>query len=252
MKFIDETGKRFGRLTVLKRAAIKICNHVAWECLCDCGNTIVCRANSLETGNTKSCGCYNDDQRKKSNYKHGESKAKEYFSWNAMMQRCYNPKSVGFKSYGAVGCFVMPEWHDYKIFLKDMGRAPSSIHTVDRIDNTKLIYGPGFCRWATPTEQANNKSNHVTVVIDGVTKNLKQWSVHFGIPYGSVTARRHNGHPLNRELFRKPHSIKKLTTIAKHAEEVFGEKDYEDSSRRDLHENLEKTEENGQGELTGV
>lgn len=46
--------------------------------------------------------------------------------------------------------------------------------------------------------------------------------------------------------------IKKLTTLAKHAEDVFSEKDYEDSSRRDLHENLEKTEENGQGELTGV
>ena len=28
-----------------------------WECLCDCGNTIVVSSNHLTTNNTQSCGC---------------------------------------------------------------------------------------------------------------------------------------------------------------------------------------------------
>jgi len=33
-----------------------------------------------------------------------------------MMRRCYNPKSVAYKSYGAKGITVCPEWHDRENF----------------------------------------------------------------------------------------------------------------------------------------
>lgn len=55
-KINDLTGKKFGNLTALgftktiKRSAY-------WKCLCDCGNTIIARANTLSNGHTKSCGC---------------------------------------------------------------------------------------------------------------------------------------------------------------------------------------------------
>jgi hypothetical protein len=54
--FIDLTGKRFGRLTVLYKDG-KIGVEHAWLCLCDCGNTIRSQGVSLRSGNIMSCKC---------------------------------------------------------------------------------------------------------------------------------------------------------------------------------------------------
>lgn len=52
----DLRGQKFGRLTVIKRAPNKG-KRPAWECQCDCGNSVIVRANHLTSGLTKSCGC---------------------------------------------------------------------------------------------------------------------------------------------------------------------------------------------------
>ena len=57
-KFIDLTGQRFGRLTVLHRAENRN-KKTYWHCLCDCGNEKDIRASSLHDGSIKSCGCLN-------------------------------------------------------------------------------------------------------------------------------------------------------------------------------------------------
>lgn len=62
---IDLTGKRFGRLLVVSRADNIVTSshsYTAWNCLCDCGNSVVVRTSGLNTGNTKSCGCYMREQ----------------------------------------------------------------------------------------------------------------------------------------------------------------------------------------------
>lgn len=54
------TGKRFGKLTVLKevpKAERHDLRRVEWECLCDCGNTTRVITNYLNSGHTTSCGC---------------------------------------------------------------------------------------------------------------------------------------------------------------------------------------------------
>lgn len=60
-KIKDETGKIYGRLTVLKRDGLSKDNRVMWLCQCSCGNTVRIRGTDLRTGHTTSCGCYNKE-----------------------------------------------------------------------------------------------------------------------------------------------------------------------------------------------
>lgn len=62
---IDETGKSYGRLTVLARGHKKQGSTAGmWYCSCSCGNFINIEGQSLRSGNTTSCGCYRDENRK--------------------------------------------------------------------------------------------------------------------------------------------------------------------------------------------
>lgn len=57
----DLVGQKFGLLTVIaKDKTEKTLNgstKIYWKCKCDCGNELIVRGNSLQSGNTKSCGC---------------------------------------------------------------------------------------------------------------------------------------------------------------------------------------------------
>ena len=53
----DLTGKRFGRLVVLKQSSNNAGGRVCWLCRCDCGSAAVVTAHGLKSGKTKSCGC---------------------------------------------------------------------------------------------------------------------------------------------------------------------------------------------------
>lgn len=53
----DITGKRFGRLIVVRKTDQKPKDRYLWECICDCGNTVYLPANGLKSGNNVSCGC---------------------------------------------------------------------------------------------------------------------------------------------------------------------------------------------------
>lgn len=52
----DLTGRRFGRLTVIRQLENK--NHrTRWLCRCDCGNEKEVASRDLKAGKVKSCGC---------------------------------------------------------------------------------------------------------------------------------------------------------------------------------------------------
>lgn len=55
----DLTGQQFTWLTVLMQAPERKSGRLAWRCQCKCGNIIDVITNSLTSGNTKSCGCFN-------------------------------------------------------------------------------------------------------------------------------------------------------------------------------------------------
>ena len=61
-KMIDMTGKKCGRLTVLKRGENNSKGRAQWICQCDCGNILIVDGGSLRSGHTQSCGCYQRDR----------------------------------------------------------------------------------------------------------------------------------------------------------------------------------------------
>lgn len=63
-KLVDLTGKKFGRLTVIKRE-ITDKKYTTWLCKCDCGNEKVICSDNLIRGRTKSCGCLSAEEAKK-------------------------------------------------------------------------------------------------------------------------------------------------------------------------------------------
>lgn len=160
-KLINLTGQRFGRLVVLCRDTVEIgktktkSGQFGWQCKCDCGNLCVIRSGELRYGSTKSCGCL----RKELNLKHGHtthnSKSKTNSVWNAMVQRCTNPRHSSYHRYGGRGITVYAPWMDFINFLKDMGEAPEGL-TLERVDNDGP-YAPWNCCWATWEQQNKNK-----------------------------------------------------------------------------------------------
>lgn len=61
-KFVDLTGMKFGRLTVIERDNSKDVKYGAcWVCKCECGNYKTIAAHSLKNGSIQSCGCLNKE-----------------------------------------------------------------------------------------------------------------------------------------------------------------------------------------------
>lgn len=54
---IDMIGKKFGKLTVIKKTTATKNGSIVWECKCDCGKTRLATSKELNSGRVKSCGC---------------------------------------------------------------------------------------------------------------------------------------------------------------------------------------------------
>lgn len=147
---IDISGMKFGRLSVIGRAAQG--KHGArWMCLCDCGKTIITRSDRLRSGQSKSCGCYHRHIKTK----HGRYSTPAYVSWSAMKRRCLNPRASNYSNYGGREIHIYLPWMDFNNFYNDMGDRPKGT-SLERIDN-EGNYHPDNCRWATGRDQRINQ-----------------------------------------------------------------------------------------------
>lgn len=152
------SGDRFGRLTAIDRVRGEN-GLLLWRFLCDCGNEVINNGQPMLRGTWLSCGCLRAERQgdKHPMYSHGMRASRVYRIWNAMKQRCHNPKQPHFARYGALGVTVCDRWREsFASFYEDMGDPPSESHSIDRIDPSGN-YEPGNCRWASPVEQRHNR-----------------------------------------------------------------------------------------------
>lgn len=176
MRVIDRLGDKYERLTVLERFPSKGRDtNAKWLCRCDCGNPVVAYGQDLSRGKVKSCGCLNAERIRQ----HGWSHSPEYAVWQAMLQRCENPKAQSYSNYGGRGILVCAEWHKFQAFIDDMGSRPKG-WSLERIDNDGS-YCKANCQWALAKQQNNNTRRNRVVEFNGVTMTLAQWADHLGI-----------------------------------------------------------------------
>lgn len=196
--FIDLTKQRFGRLIVICKVPKVGKEKPRWKCRCDCGTVVVVWGGLLRKGNTRSCGCYQLEQTRSANTKHGKHGSKSYSSWSAMMDRCLNSRSKDYPGYGAIGISVCKRWTKFKNFYEDMGDPPEN-HTIDR-KNGSLGYFKGNCRWATSKEQARNRSSNVVITHNNRSMCLSEWAEELGFSRFLLTKRLRRGWSIERAL----------------------------------------------------
>jgi hypothetical protein len=180
-KFLDLTGRTFGRLTATnqwERRTLPSGNTaIYYWCDCVCNKSKWVAASKLRSGHTQSCGCWHKRVLKEScvvthpNYK----------SWDGMKQRCHNPKDKAYPRYGAKGIFVCERWrNDFWAFVEDMGIRPPSKRHIHRIDNDRG-YEQGNCEWKEAKEHAVHHNNGIFVVVNGLRDSLKATAKRIGM-----------------------------------------------------------------------
>lgn len=215
--FVDRTGQKFGRLTVIGYAGQDKERKSMWFCRCKCQKITKVQIANLKKGHTSSCGCINIEKIKERSITHGHSRggneSPEYRTWQNMLTRTQNPNNKSFPDYGGRGIQVCDRWKDsFENFLADMGKRPKNT-SLDRKENN-LGYSKENCRWATRKEQSNNKRSNVSFIYAGKTQTLTQWANELGITVVTLWMRLNAyGWPIEK-AFNTP--IRRKSNILKH------------------------------------
>jgi hypothetical protein len=92
-----------------------------------------------------------------------------------MRQRCTNTHRADYKNWGGRGITFCKRWESFENFLEDMGKKPTSDHSLDRIDNMQN-YCKENCRWSDSVDQNNNRRDNIKIEIT-IKKELAHESI---------------------------------------------------------------------------
>lgn len=188
-QFIDLAGRTFGRWTALSHSNKK------WTCRCACGMEKAVDSSSLRDGRSTSCGCFSAEQlalrnltmkRSIGNLKHGLAHSREHETWVNIKARCNDPNNP---RYGGRGIAVCDRWRQsFEAFYADMGPRPQGT-SIDRFPDRDGPYSPENCRWATRSQQAQNKDSARFIQFGGHNLCLTDWAKRLEITQSSLRRR---------------------------------------------------------------
>lgn len=182
--YLTVTGERYTKIDKLGRNISYI------PVMCKCGSILDVKMTALVYDRKRSCGCLLKELTINRLTKTGMSRTKEYRAWTGMLKRCYDPKYKLFHRYGGRGIIVCDSWKDnFFQFYMDVGSCPDDKTSLDRFPNNNGNYELGNVRWANDSEQCNNRSTCLNYEINGVTKTLQEWCLHYTVSYSLVYSR---------------------------------------------------------------
>jgi predicted DNA-binding protein (UPF0251 family) len=170
------TDRTFGSLTAIKPIRLSKDGSLVWEFRCACGNltewigtSVVALSKKADNPQVPSCGCVRISRAIETNITHGYSRHPLHSTWQAMKQRCYNPKHALYALYGGKGVTICPEWlSDTYAFISwslANGWEPGKHLDKDILSdsqNTIRTYSPTTCQFITAAENvkySGNRSN---------------------------------------------------------------------------------------------
>jgi len=172
----------FGNWTVLKAD-----NYQYVICKCSCGTIKRVRADSLEAGDSTSCGCQVSPYMKILGVKCTDHPL--YQTYKDMLRRCQDPNRRDYKYYGGRGISVTSRWkyceeggvdRGFLNFLEDMEEGYSRGKELERLD-VNGDYCKENCTWVCRRSQANNKSNNRELYLGKIRLSVSEWACVLGV-----------------------------------------------------------------------
>jgi hypothetical protein len=146
---------------------------------CDCGVEKTTFLQHIKARRPKSCGCQTHAILSEVRTIHGMEGSVEYTAWKHMKARCTLRTRADWPHYGGRGISFDARWLKFQNFFLDMGLRPDGM-SLDRID-VNGDYCKENCRWATASQQANNKRDNHRITAFGQTLTAAEWAAKIGI-----------------------------------------------------------------------
>ena len=196
-------GQTYGRLFVMydfeKEIGKSKKNMHICHCKCICGNEVDVFACHLRSGHTQSCGCYKNEQiRKTKNKKHELSHNHLYKKFYSIIGRCHNPKDKAYHNYGARGIKILPHFNsvvDFCNYVSELEKQAKIKYgndaklSLDRIDNNG-DYMEGNLRVVPDIIQNRNRRTNVVINNMCVSEICEKYNIKRSTIY--ARKRRHN------------------------------------------------------------